>query len=482
MSYAGEEFDGVWQALVFPTGHRNPVPAGRYDLLVIGAGPAGLITAIAAAGLGAKVALVERHAMGGDCLNVGCVPSKALLSASSRGLDFEQAFTWLREVRAGIAEHDSVARYSQAGVDVYLGQCAFVDPHTVEIGAQRLHMRKAVIATGAVAALPPIPGLRESAPHTNDTIFDLRRQPKRLGILGAGPIGCELAQAFARLGTEVHLLDVQARLLPAEDADASSIVARALQRDGVRLHLGAGIERVESSGTSRLIVTAGGERITVDELLVAAGRRRQLDGLGLDKAGVRFDAQKGIEVDNRLQTSHSDIYAAGDVCSRLQFTHQADAQARIVVQNALFLGRARADRLIVPWCTFTNPEIARAGLSRAEAEAAGTPFDAWRVDWTALDRARTDAAGEGFAEVLTARGADRIIGATLVGKDAGEQLAPLLLLMNNGLGLGAIGRTILPYPTRSEYLRRLADARNRRRLTPWVQKLLRLWLKRPFRP
>ncbi len=476
MSYPGELFDREWRALVFPSGRRSPVPAGRYDLLVVGAGPAGLITAIAAAGLGARVALAERHAMGGDCLNVGCVPSKALLSASSRGLDFDQAFAWLREVRAGISGHDSVERYTKAGVDVYLGHCKFIDAQTVEIDGQRLRTRKSVIATGAVAALPPIPGLQESRPRTNETIFDLRQQPKRLGILGAGPIGCELAQAFARLGTEVHLLDVQPRVLPAEDADASTIVAHALQRDGVRLYLGSPIARVESQGSSRLLVTAGGEEIAVDEILVAAGRRRPFDGLGLEQAGVRFDAHNGIEVNSRMQTSHPDIYAAGDVCSRYQFTHHADAQARIVVQNALFLGRARADRLIVPWCTFTSPEVAHVGLTRMQAEAAGTAFDVWRVNWAELDRARTDAAEEGFAEVLTARGSDRIIGATLVGKDAGEQLAPLLLLMNNNLGLGAIGRTILPYPTRSEYLRRLADARNRQRLTPLVKKLFRLWL------
>ncbi|MCI0434851.1 MAG: FAD-dependent oxidoreductase [Gemmatimonadetes bacterium] len=477
MSYAGEQYDRDWRALIFPSDYRNPVPTGRYDLVVVGAGPAGLITAIAAAGLGARVALAERHAMGGDCLNVGCVPSKALLSAASRGLSFDQAFAWLREVRAGISRHDSVERYSQAGVDVYLGHCAFVDAHTLEIDDQRLRTRKAVIATGAVAALPPVPGLQESGPHTNETIFDLRRQPGRLGILGAGPIGCELAQAFARLGSEVHLLDLQPRVLPAEDTDAGSIVARALQRDGVKLHLGAGTARVESDGASRRVFTEKGEQIVVDEILVAAGRLRSFDGLGLERAGVRFDARNGIEVNERLRSSHPDIYAAGDACNRHQFTHHADAQARIVVQNALFMGRVRTDRLIVPWCTFTSPEVAHVGLTRREADETQVPFDAWRVDWAELDRARTDAAAEGFAEVLTARGTDRIIGATLVGKDAGEQIAALLLLMNNGLGLDAIGRSVIPYPTRSEYLRHLADARSRRRLTPFAAKLLKMWLR-----
>lgn len=476
MSYAGEQFDREWRALIAPTAYRNPSPAERYNLLVIGAGPAGLIAAIAAAGLGARVALVERHAMGGDCLNVGCVPSKALLSAASRGLDFERAFAWLREVRARISRHDSVERYSKAGVDVYFGECRFVDAHTVQVGEHRLRTRKTVIATGARASLPPVAGLEASRPHTNETIFDLEHQPKRLAVLGAGPVGCELAQAFARLGTEVHLLEAMPRVLPAEDNEASTMVAGALQRDGVRLHLDEKIARVESHGATRVLESNGGERIVVDELVVTAGRRRNIEGLELERVGVRADPQAGIEVNERLQTSSPDIFAAGDVCSRYQFTHHADAQARIVVRNALFMGRARANGLVVPWCTYTSPEVAHVGLTRRQAEETRRAFDAWRVDWGDLDRGCTDAAGEGFAEVLTEKGRDRIIGATLVGKDAGEQLAPLLLLMNNGLGLGAIGGTVIPYPTRSEYLRRIADAYARRHFTPPVAKLFKWWL------
>ena len=475
MSAAADRFNREWRELVFPSGYRNPKPAARYNLVVIGAGPAGLITAIAAAGFGARVALIERHAMGGDCLNVGCVPSKALLSATARGADFNHAFAWLRQVRASIAPHDSVERYSHAGVDVFLGEARFVDAHTIEVGDARLRTRKTVIATGARAAVPPVPGLQDARPLTNETVFDLEVQPRRLAILGAGPAGCELAQAFARLGTEVHVIERQPRVLPSEDAEAAAVVATALVADGVQLHLGRAVARVSASDSAHAVLIEGGDRLDADQILVAAGRRRNTDGLALERVGVGLTGDGAIVVDDRLATAHPDIFAAGDVCSPLQLTHNADAQARIVIQNALFRGRARTTKLIVPWCTYTSPELARVGLTRAEADQTGRAVDVWRMEWSQMDRAHTDAALEGFVEVLTEKGRDRIVGATLVGKDAGEQLAPLLVLMNNGLGLNAIGRTILPYPTRSEYLRRLADAYNRRRLTPAVAKLFRWW-------
>ncbi len=333
-----------------------------------------------------------------------------------------------------------------------------------------------MIAAGARAALPPVQGLAEAQPLTNETVFDLSAQPRRLAILGAGPVGCELGQAFARLGTQVHLVEVEPRILPAEDAEAATLVASALQREGVRLHLGRRVTRIASSGAARVLLIDNGERLEADEILVAAGRRRNVEDMGLEQAGVRLTTTGAIEVNDRLATSHRDIFAAGDVCSRLQLTHSADAQARIVIQNALFMGRARTSGLIVPWCTYTTPEVARVGMNRREAEADSRGVDVWRVDWSQLDRARTDAATDGFVEVLTRKGSDRIVGATIVGKDAGEQIAPLLVLMNGGLGLKSLGRAILPYPTRSEYLRRLADAYNRQRLTPTVARLFRWWL------
>lgn len=472
------DWDARWRELVFPAGYRNPQPAPGYNLVVIGAGPAGLIISIAAAGLGAKVALIERHAMGGDCLNVGCVPSKTLLSAASAGLGFDAAMKRVRAVRAQISEHDSVERYTKAGVDVFLGEASFAGPREIRVGDALLRTRRAVVATGARAALPPIAGLAELEPLTNETVFDLRAQPARLAVLGAGPIGCELAQAFARLGTKVVVVEAQGRALPADEPDAAALLVGALEREGVTFHFNAKVTGASRTAGGPSLTLEGGRRIEADEILVAAGRRRNLEELGLERAGVRFDARSGVHVNQRLQTSRRGIYAAGDVCSRYQFTHNADAQARIVVRNALFGGKARADRLFIPWATYTKPEVAHIGATRAELDGTNRRFDAFRTEFGDLDRGRTDDAADGYAEVLVARGTDRILGGTIVGKDAGEQLAPLAVMMQNRLGLGALASVVLPYPTRSEYLRRLADAYNRTRLTPFAARTLRWWLAR----
>jgi len=465
-----------WRDCVFPADYRNPSPAPGYNLVVIGAGPAGLVTAIAAAGLGAKVALVERHAMGGDCLNVGCVPSKTLLAAASSGMSFAASMNRVRMVRASIAPHDSVRRYSEAGVDVFLGAARFTSPKTVQVGDLVLRGRKFVIATGARAAIPAIPGLAESEPLTNETIFELQQPPGRLVVLGAGPIGCELSQAFARLGSRVTLVEVAAGILANDEPDAAALVAAALAADGVQVLTGTKVERVERQGAQRRLTLSNGTQLECDTLLVAAGRRRNLEDLGLEAAGVRFNARDGIEVDAQLRSSVRHIFAAGDVCSRLQFTHSADAQARIVIRNALFFGSARADGLVIPWCTYTKPELAHVGATRAQLDQARTAYQAFRFPFGDLDRGRTDDGADGFAEVLVAAGSDRILGATLVGKDAGEQIAPLVLLMTLRKGLASLGSLVLPYPTRSEYLRRLADAWNRTRLTPRAAATLRWWL------
>ena len=475
--YPGQNHDRVWRELVFPRDYRNPTPRSRYHLVVIGGGPAGLVTAIAAAGLGARVALVERQAMGGDCLNVGCVPSKALLEITRRnpGCGADKAFTWLRQVRAEIARHDSVERYRSHGVDVFLGTAHFTDRESVTVGEDRLRARRFVIATGARAAMPPIPGLASSKPLTNETLFDLVEPPKKLAVLGAGPIGCEMSQAMARLGVDVHLFELADRVLPGESLGAGRVLGPALQSDGVTLHLGSLVSDVTSGKdgpilhTDRISVTAG-------QILVAAGRRANVEGLQLHKAGVELHDQL-IVVDNKLRTTNRKIYAAGDVCSRFQFTHHADAHARIVVQNALFAPTATTSSLIVPRCTYTEPEVAQVGPTHEELDLAGTGYDSYRLEFSELDRGRTAGDRHGFAEVTTQKGRDRILGGTIVGEDAGEQIAGLCLAMNNGLGLGKLSRTMLPYPTRGEYLRRLADAYNRTRLTPFAQTLMNTWLR-----
>jgi pyruvate/2-oxoglutarate dehydrogenase complex dihydrolipoamide dehydrogenase (E3) component len=466
-----------WRRLVFPLDYRNPPPKSRYHLAVVGAGPAGLVTAWVAAKLGAQVALIERQAMGGDCLNVGCVPSKTLLAAARSGLAFGAALERVHAVRARIAEHDSVERYSRAGIDVFLGEARFVSAQEIRVGEQVLRARRTLIATGAHPLLPPIPGLTDIKPLTNETVFELSEQPRRLAVLGGGPIGCELAQAFARLGTKVDLIEMQSRLLPQDDPDAAQLVANALTRDGVRLHLGARVVSAACTETGSLLELGNGHRIEATRVLVAAGRQRNLESLGLEKIGVRFDPRTGIEVDPRLRSSNPHIYAAGDICSPYQFTHVADAHARMVIRNALFHGRSRVDRLVIPWCTYTRPEVAHIGATRAELDRAKRQYLPLRVEFADLDRGRTDDAMEGYAEVLVASGSDRVLGATIVGKDAGEHLAPLAVMMASGVGLKRLTAAIWPYPTRSEYLRRVIDQYQQTRLTPWMQRALRWWVR-----
>ena len=475
--YPGESYDRTWRELVSPRDYRNPTPRSRYHLVVIGAGPAGLVIAIAAAGLGAKVALVERLAMGGDCLNVGCVPSKALLEFTRRnpGCGADEAFTWLRKVRADIASHDSVERCRSHGVDVFLGEAHFHDRESVALEEHRLRARRFVIATGARAAMPPIPGLASCEPLTNETIFDLIEPPGRLAILGAGPIGCEMAQAMARLGVEVHLFELADRVLPGESAAAGKVLGPALESDGVTLHLGSLVSDV-TIGEAGPILHADGTSVAAGRVLVAAGRRANVEALQLHKAGVELHDQL-IAVDRKLRTTNRRIYAAGDVCSRHQFTHHADAHARIVVQNALFAPTATTSSLVVPRCTYTEPEVARVGPTHEELDLAGTDYDCYRLELADLDRGKTAGDRHGFVEVTTQKGRDKILGGTIVGESAGELIAGLCLAMNNGLGLGRLGKTMLPYPTRGEYIRRLADAYNRTRLTPFAQSLMNKWLR-----
>lgn len=492
-------------ANVHPPGWKNPTPAGPYDLAVVGAGTAGLITAAVASSLGARVALVERHLLGGDCLNVGCVPSKAVLRAArlaeearrSRRLlgygpepgalpDFGAAFARMREVRARISEDDSAARYTdEFGVDVHLGAARFTGPRSLEVEGVGLAFRRAVIATGARAAVPPIPGLAEAEPLDNESVFSLTERPARLAVLGGGPIGCELAQAFRRLGSEVTLVERADQLLTREDPDAAAVVQEALAQDGVTLRLGASLERVETRGALRRLhlrdADGAAHALEVDAVLVGAGRAPNVEGMGLEAAGVRFDAREGVQVDDALRTSNPRIFAAGDVCMQWKFTHAADAAAKIVVQNALFalgpLGRRKLSDLVVPWCTYTDPELAHVGLSEREARARGTPVDVWKVPIHRANRAVTDGEEAGLVKVVVKRGSDRILGATVVASHAGELVTPLTLAIQRGIGLGAFSHVVMPYPTQSEAIKAAAGGYTRSRLTPRVARLLRAWIR-----
>lgn len=481
---------------VHPGDWVNPKPAARYNLVVIGGGTAGLVTAAGAAGLGARVALIEKHLLGGDCLNVGCVPSKALIRAARAAasvreatqfgvrvegevrVDFGAVMERMRRLRAEISPHDSAARFRELGVDVFLGGGRFVGPDAIEVGGQKLRFAKAVIATGARAAAPPIPGLADVPYLTNETLFSLTELPKRLGIIGAGPIGCEMAQSFARFGCEVYLVETAHGILPREDRDAAQIVHTAMARDGVHLLCcGKDLKLARSGSNVRLQVESHGEGydMVVDRLLVAVGRAPNVEGLGLEAVGVSFD-KRGVKVDDRLQTTNPRIYACGDICSPYQFTHAADFMARIVIQNALFKGRAKASALQIPWCTYTSPEIAHVGLYEKEAKDKGIEIDTFVQELGKVDRAILDGETEGFAKIHVRRGTDRIVGATVVAAHAGDLISELTLAMKGGLGLKTIGATIHPYPTQAEAIRRTGDLYGRTRLTPFVRKVFAKWL------
>ena len=482
---------------VHPPDWVNPVPQGRYNLVVVGAGTAGLVTSMAAAGLGAKVALVERHLLGGDCLNVGCVPSKGLLAAAKTAatvrkadkygirvpgevkVDFGAVMERMRRLRAGISRHDSARRYSEAGVDVFIGQGEFIDGHQLRVEDQVLNFKRAVIATGARTAGIPIPGLEEAGYLTNETVFSLTELPARLGVIGAGPIGCEMAQAFRRFGSEVHLLQRLPQILAREDRDAAAIVEQTLLEDGVNLVLNCSTRSVSAAGGEKIIeVECGGEsrRIALDAILVGVGRAPNVEGLGLERAGVEYDQRRGVLVNDYLQTSNPMIYAAGDICNLHKFTHTADATARIVIQNALFLGRKKASTLTIPWCTYTDPEIAHVGMYEKDAREQGLEVDTFVRELKDVDRAVLDGETAGFVKVHVKRGSDRILGATMVARNAGSMISELTLAMVAGAGLGTVAGTIHPYPTQAEAIKQVGDAYNRTRLTPFVKNLFNRWL------
>lgn len=489
---------------VHPLDWQNPEPQARYDLVVIGAGTAGLVTAAGAAGLGLelKVALIERQLMGGDCLNVGCVPSKCLIRSSRVAadmrdaplygvkppervdVDFPAVMARMRRIRAEISPHDSAGRFRDLGVDVFLGEGRFSAPDTIEVDGRILRFKKAVIATGARAAAPPIQGLAEAGYLTNETVFSLTERPRRLAVIGGGPIGCELAQAFQRLGSEVVLLHHGAHVLNREDEDAAGILQAAFARDGMRLVLHSEIKGVDSTAGGKVIrFAADGQEdsMTVDQILVGVGRAPNIEGLSLEAAGVDYDSRHGVKVNDFLATTNPRIFAAGDICMQWKFTHAADAAARIVIRNALFapfgMGRARLSDLVMPWTTYTDPEVAHVGMYERDARAKGLAVNTITVPLSDIDRARADGEEQGFVRIhyknKNRKGSGKILGATIVARHAGEMIGEIALAMSGKGGLSTLAGIIHPYPTQAEAIKKAADAYRRTLLTARVRRLLR---------
>ncbi len=482
---------------VHPPDWQNPEPAPRYNLVVIGAGTAGLVTAAGAAGLGTKVALIERHLLGGDCLNVGCVPSKCIIRSSRisadireagqfgfRGagnakVDFPAVMERMRSLRARISAHDSVRRFTELGVDIFLGEGHFSGPDTVEVVGKTLRFKKAVIATGTLPADPSIPGLAEAGFLTNETVFSLTGKPRRLAVIGGGPIGCELAQAFRRLGSEVTLYHRAAHILNREDSDAAEIIQMAFIRDGIRLILNCKIKRVEKKdGVKVLFFECEGkeEKVVVDEILVGIGRTPNVEGLNLEGVGVKYDKKEGVEVNEHLQTTNPRIYAAGDICLKYKFTHTADATARMVIQNALFLGRKKLSALTIPWCTYTDPEIAHVGMYERDAKEKGIEVETFLRPLKDVDRAIADGEEEGFVKIHVRKGTDKILGGTIVARHAGEMISELTLAIVGSVGLKTLSNVIHCYPTQAEAIKQAADAYNRTRVTPFIKGMFTRWL------
>jgi pyruvate/2-oxoglutarate dehydrogenase complex dihydrolipoamide dehydrogenase (E3) component len=467
-----------------------------YNLVVVGGGPAGILAAMRAADLGAKVALVERAELGGVCLNVGCIPSKALVATSrviadarnarhfgataprDLEIDFAAAMERVRHVRARIAKGASAEALEAMGIEVVRGEARFEDSRTVSVGGRKLRFKKALVATGARPKPPTIPGLAEAGYLTYENVFELRARPARLLILGGGPTGCELAQAFCRLGCRITIVQDEPMFLRQEERDAAQILSNVFAREGMELHLNTEVTSVRVEGGAKVVTLRSDDHVssvTVDEIFVGTGRVANVDGLDLDAARVKYDATHGILVDDFLRTTNHRIYAAGDVCFEHKFIHIEDASARIVTDNALFLRRRRLSALTMPWCTYTDPEIAHVGMYVRDACERGIPIKTFTVLMHDVDRAITDAEEDGFVKIHVREGTGEILGATVVARHAGEMINDLSLAMTAKIGLGEIARVCRAYPTQAAAVKMAADAWEAASTTPRRKKLRSIW-------
>ncbi|KAG5182768.1 mercuric reductase [Tribonema minus] len=500
-----DEYNTTLLDNVHPPAWIDPPGDGTYNLVVLGAGSGGLVSAAGAAGVGAKVAIIESHLMGGDCLNVGCVPSKALIKAATVAhtvnncqeygisiegtvkVDFGKVMERMRRLRAGISHHDSAERFAtELGIDVFIGRGTFTGPNTIAVNGKTLTFRKAVVASGGCASLPPITGLKEAPYLTNASIFNLTALPPRLLVLGGGPIGMELAQAMARFGAQVTVVLRGSKIMPKEDSDAADIVAAAMERDGVKFHYNLKFVRVEHTQadgeafpTIRMIAEDKGTEVVfeAEALLVAAGRRPNVTNMGLEDAGIKFSPTDGIVVSDTLQTTNKAIYAVGDCCTKYQFTHVSDFMARLAIRNALFFGNGKFSNLLIPWATYTEPEVAHVGLYPRDLEAKGVGYQTFTRYFKDVDRAILEGETEGFVKVHVKEGTDKILGATIVGPNAGDMISEMSVAIQHKVGLASLGAVIHPYPTKAEAVRQAGDLYNKTRLTPMVKGLLSNLLK-----
>ncbi|HEY0197296.1 MAG TPA: mercuric reductase [Rhodanobacter sp.] len=494
-----DAFESRRLADVHPEAWVNPKPADRYSLVIVGAGPAGLAAAELAAALGGKVALIERHLIGGTCLNTGCVPSKALIRTSrvyaemrDAGrygakapdrieVDFAAAMERVRRIRSHLTGNASVRRLAAKGIDVFFGNVRFTGTDTLTVNNQPLHFRKAMIATGARPHIPVIPGLKEAGFLTNANVFNLTELPKRLLVVGGGPLGCELAQAFRRLGSKVTIVQDMPLFLEREERDAAQILSDAFTRDGIEVRLNTRMVVVRVENGEKLVDLVSDDyhsTVTVDAILTGVGRLPNVNGMDLEKAGVDYDAREGIRVDDFLRTANPRIYAAGDVCLQDQYTDIAAASARIVVRNAMLNGRMRLSEQIIPWCTYTDPEIAHVGIYVRDANRKGIPVKTFTVPMHQIDRAVTDSEEDGFVKIHVREGTDTILGATIVARHAGDMINEITLAMVAGIGLRTLSRVIHAYPTQGEAIRQAANAYNRLRISPRIRERLKRWLSR----